>query len=393
MLTFADFVAPLSEQDFFANYYGKKPVHMAAQPGGARRVLSFPRLNELLAIESHWTDKYLRLARDAVPIAREHYCDRITTMDGPRWRADPAKVQVFLAMGASLIANEIQTVDPALREVSETLGEKLGGGIGANCYVSFQHVQGFGPHYDLTDVIAFHCEGEKVWRLYEGRVDSPIAFPEGDDDAVREHYRRAAGKPVAEVRMRPGDALYIPRGWCHDALAQSDTSMHVTFAIAPHTGRVVLKFLEKLPLDDPAFRAYLPDGSIAGPGALKAHLAGLADRLRDIVASPRMEELVRAEQQSLRGQREPFDLPRRKQVVFYRATGKPIEVGRRGDALIARVGGAELALDGVGPAAQWLAGRPAFGDAELHARFQALPRTALDKLIADLVRLGAFAPL
>lgn len=393
MKSFADVIAPLSEHTFFSDYYGKRALHVPAQADGARRVLGWERLNDLLAVEGYWTDKYLRLVRDAVPIGREHYCDAVQTMDGLRWRADPAKVAVFLGMGASMVANEIQMVAPELKQLGEILGERLGGGVGANVYVSFQQVGGFGPHYDLTDVFAFHCEGEKVWRLYEGRVDSPVSFPEGDEKSVLDHYRRAAGRPVAEVRMRPGDLLYIPRGLCHDALAQSETTMHLTYAVAPHTGRVVLKMLEKLALEDPAFRASLPDGTIARPGELKAHLAMLGDRLRAIVASPQVEHAVREEQLGLRRQRTPFTLPERKQVTFYRATGTPIEIGRRGEAMVARVGAAELALDGVARPAAWLATRPAFGDAELHVKFQTIPQTKLDALVADLVRLGAFTLL
>jgi hypothetical protein len=185
--------------------------------------------------------------------------------------------------------------------------------------------------------------------------------------------------------MQPGDALYIPRGLCHDALAQSDFSMHVTYAIAPHSGRVLLRMLEAMALEDPAFRAHLPDGAAAAPGALKAHLADLARRLHDLVASDRVEEELRTAQLALRVKRPSYDLPHRKTVVLYRNTGRPIEIS--GDT--ARIGGVDVRLNGAGKAAAWVARRPAFTDGELRARFQTVPAAALDHLIAELVRLGA----
>lgn len=390
MLRFADLIAPLSEQDFLANYYGKKAAHLPAPASGGRRVLSWQRLNELLAIQAHWSDQYLKLVRENQQIGREHYCEKVSTLEGPKWRPDPAKVQVFMGMGASLVANDVQQLAPELRDLGEVLGEKLGGAIGANCYVSSGGIGGFGPHYDTTDVIAFHCEGEKVWRLYEGRADAPVDFPPGDQDAVRAYYKRLAGRVVQEVRMRPGDALYIPRGQCHDALAQSDITMHLTYAIAPYTGRMLLHMLETVAIEDPAFRAYLPDGSAAGPGALKAHLAMLADKLHDLVASPRIEEDVAGQQAAQRVPRPAFELPQRKKVTFYRTTGRPIEFAA---ADVARVGGAEVQLNGAAKAAAWIAKRPAFSDGELHARFQTVPPAALDQLVSNLLRLGAVAPV
>lgn len=214
-----------------------------------------------------------------------------------------------MGMGASLVANDVQQLAPELRDLGGVLGERLGGAIGANCYVSSGGIGGFGPHYDTTDVIALHCEGEKVLRLYEGRANALVDFPPGGQDAARAYYKRLAGRVVQEVRIRPGDALYIPRGHCDDALAQSDITMHLTFAIAPYTGRMLLHMLETVAIEDPAFRAYLPDGSAAAPDALRAYLATLGDKLRDLATSARIEEDVRTQQATMRVRRPAFELP------------------------------------------------------------------------------------
>jgi ribosomal protein L16 Arg81 hydroxylase len=33
---------------------------------------------------------------------------------------------------------------------------------------------------------------------------------------------------LAEFDLRPGDAIYIPRGYVHDAVATDSTSLHLT---------------------------------------------------------------------------------------------------------------------------------------------------------------------
>ncbi len=69
--------------------------------------------------------------------------------------------------------------------------------------------------------------------------------------------------------MRPGDVLYLPRGWYHDALAVDGPSLHVTLSVTPLYGRILFRLLEPAAMQDPAFRAWLPpadrDGG-RGPG-------------------------------------------------------------------------------------------------------------------------------
>ena len=40
-----------------------------------------------------------------------------------------------------------------------------------------QSHQAFAPHFDTHDVFALHCEGEKVWNIYENFEKDPINHP------------------------------------------------------------------------------------------------------------------------------------------------------------------------------------------------------------------------
>jgi ribosomal protein L16 Arg81 hydroxylase len=309
MTSFASLIAPMPVETFLATHYGKQPAHIRGD--GARRLLTWARLNELLGIEEHWTDAHLKLVHNSIPIPPDQFCAPVQTMNGPQWRADPGRVQHFLAQGASLVGNAVETIAPDMRAVAAALGDRLGGLIGANLYVSFKAIGGFGPHYDLSDVFAFHCEGEKTWRIYEGQADTPVAFPAGEEAQVREHFRRSAGRVVAEVKMQPGDVLYLPRGRYHDALAQSDASLHVTFSVLPHTGKVMLRLLEQAALLDPSFRRYLPEARIEGEAALAQRLSELGDKLKAIAASPAMVQAVAQQQDVIRSRVAAYELPNR----------------------------------------------------------------------------------
>jgi hypothetical protein len=69
-------------------------------------------MNELLAIRSHWSEANLKLIMNSRPIFPELYLDEFETADGRIRRAVAAKVDVFLSMGASLVANSVDEVRP-----------------------------------------------------------------------------------------------------------------------------------------------------------------------------------------------------------------------------------------------------------------------------------------
>ena len=118
MLAFADLIHPITPEEFFSDWYGKRPLHLAA---GERRprVLDWPGVNAMLSAKDRWTEAHLKLFLDARRIPAEDYCDRVTTLDGPRLRADPAKVQLYLSVGASLVANLVDNQTPTLRAVAD----------------------------------------------------------------------------------------------------------------------------------------------------------------------------------------------------------------------------------------------------------------------------------
>ena len=83
----------------------------------------------------------------------------------------------------------------------------------SNLYCSRKSRQAFAPHFDLHDVFAVHCEGEKAWRVFEGREELPINHPRFQ---VPEADRPARmGGLLMEPLLKPGDVLFIPRGWWH----------------------------------------------------------------------------------------------------------------------------------------------------------------------------------
>jgi lysine-specific demethylase/histidyl-hydroxylase NO66 len=392
-MEFGELVAPLTPEEFLAQWLGQKPLHISAPPESRRQaLLPWARFNELLAVQRHWSRENIDLMRNGQALSPDLYMEEIVAQEGPIERASPAKLDVYLSLGASLVARSVQQIAPDIRRVTAMLGERFGARITANVYCSFAGVAALARHFDTHDVFAVQTEGEKTWRIYDHPADNPVR------DTVR---RRTPGEAeperriLLEARMRPGDLLYIPRGYFHDALADAGESLHLTFSVESPTGADLLRLLRQVALQDPLFRADLPHEREGEGAALREHLGLLAERLAELVRSSLFSDELSTMRCKLT--RSPYlqALPSRPALRFF-------VTARRGAAVVSRDSGAFLVSGGaeeempLGPLreeAEWILAHPMFSAEELAANFPHRAPDQVDRLIDRLVLAGILRPV
>ena len=241
-------------------------------------------------------------------------------------------------------------------------------------------MQAFQTHFDLHDVFAVQMEGEKTWRIYEARADAPIApVPPGDEG--EQFLTATRGRVLAEVVMRPGDVLYLPRGQYHDALTGAQASLHVTFGVAPLTGLALFKLLEKVLATESGFRAYLPDAR--DPQALAARLAQLGSRVRELMSSPAFAIDVLNGQRDLAGVPAAYHLPTQAPPAWY-SLAKRARVLRRDNGFAIVHDGGEIPIGATWPTVEWMLSQRMFALEDALARQAGVDR---QELHADLERL------
>ncbi|MDO9076703.1 MAG: cupin domain-containing protein [Brevundimonas sp.] len=376
MTTLDELLHPITREQFDADYNDRKPLHIPAGEGAPKRaLLDWARFNALLDQSSIWTAQSLKLVFNGQPIPAGQYCIETQSQSGPTVRPSPAKVQTLLAMGASLIAGDVQELTPELRGLSHRLARDFAGLVGANVYCSFGGVQAFDSHFDLHHVFAVQLEGEKTWRLYENRADAPVSFPV-DEAESRRWFAQTRGKLMTEIRMRPGDVLYLPRGWYHDAMATEGASLHVTFSVTPLYGRIMFRLLESAAMQDPAFRAWLAPGDTDGD-RLGKQLADLGRRLAELSALPAFRDEVLMAQERLVPRPASYALPARTSLTLLRATGLTPPRG---------TGPAQIAIE-------WALGQPQFAMEDVIAQFDFVPVSALNEAFEAAIGRGVFKPL
>lgn len=385
MTTFAEFLAPFDPVEFKNDYYGKKPLHIAARGRAFGNPLPWQRLNEILDLTSFWNEDTLKVFYQNRLALRENYCDLTDLAPGAKAPVDPRKVKVLLGFGASLVANQIQRACPAVAAIVHMLQREFACASGANAYCSFQGVQAFNTHYDLHDVFALQAEGEKLWRIYEARADNPtVPTPPGDE--AEKWLIASRGKVIAEVLMKPGDILYLPRGQYHDAITGAEASLHVTLWVKPATGLSLFKLLETTAASESIFRADLPDAR--DTAAFGAHLARLSQRLGELMTSPSFALEIGNHQRSFATSPAGFELPARQRAQYF-STAKRGEIVRLDEGFSLQIDRTRIDIGAAYPAVGWLMQQRLFSFEDLSSRFPAVDDAELRAVLRRLVDVGA----
>ena len=139
---------------------------------------------------------------------------------------------------------------PALRHVCRALSSEIGFGVRSNLYLTPAFSKGFHAHYDLEDALLLQLKHTKAWSVYRelnahcsrGRFwfadasdlcQAKVISEVSTRGYVQLRAELAMGDATMQFELAPGDALYIPRGWLHEAdmFGRDTLSLHVTLGV------------------------------------------------------------------------------------------------------------------------------------------------------------------
>jgi len=381
---------PVTPEEFLARYHGKAMLHVPGTPDKFAHLMSWAKLNALLDMDV-WSAATLKMVHDRQNVPAEAYCARSTNRDGqPVLKPKVDRVMALVRQGASLVCDKIETLTPELSALGRLLSESLGGRIGMNLYCSWERHQAFNAHFDTHDVFVFHVEGEKLWNIFEGRIDNPVEHPAFD--MPLDQRNQLKGKVQKAVTLKPGDFLYLPRGQFHEALATSPGSVHVTVAVNEPVGLDWLGGLMEMAVQDPAFRADLPrDRDEAGQAALAQHRRALAEHLAAMANSPQALDMMRGMRANPPPRARPYALPEQKDGKVYRVQSGAVKLVRHGSEWIVKGAAASYALPvNTERAVAWILERSSFSATELSVKF-GMTGPACQRVIEMLAKASIIA--
>lgn len=304
--SFEEILAPMSKETFLAEYFGRKPLHLKGPVDKFNGVMDWPTLTDLINQSAIWSAKSLSLVMDGRRLAPEDYCRRDLSRHGMElMMADMPRVKSWLGKGASMVLNEVDQLTPGLRAAAGALERALNGKAQGNLYCSWKAHPAFGSHFDTHDVFAIHVAGEKVWNIYQRHFVDPIAHPRFKN--LNHEFDEANKGALAEqVRLTPGDLLYLPRGFYHDALAESEAAVHVAFGVTFPIGLDLIGPLHARLVEDELFRARLPN---TDRPSFDQHVEALARRLAELARDKTVLDQVFSLAEGFRYDRTELALP------------------------------------------------------------------------------------
>ncbi len=266
-------------------------------PTGFGDLFSLDAVDELVSTHGLRTP-FLRVAKDG----RTLPASRFTRGGGVGATitdqvADDALARLF-ADGCTIVLQGLHRIWGPVVDLAQALMADLGHPVQVNAYVTPPQSQGFGAHYDVHDVFVLQVAGEKHWTIHAPVRDAPLRDePWADRRAAVE--RQAAGEPLLDVTLRPGDALYLPRGFLHAATALGGTSAHLTVGVHTwtrhHLLEQVVAGLARGGSDAAsALRASLPLGvDVTDPASIADDLQATVDALTAVLAEVRAQDVAR----------------------------------------------------------------------------------------------------
>lgn len=241
----------LPPDEFRSSVFGHRYLHTkAAELADDFTDLFSPQALEELVSGGLRTSS-LRLVRDGVE--RDVARDRVPESgDAPGAAPFPSTdgIRAGLAAGQTLIVRSLHRFHPPIRRFAHELAAEIGHPVKVNAFVTPPGSQGVDLHFDVQDVIVLQIAGDKRWLLRTPPLRDPLSAHAWFDvpDRRREEMR-AASEPLADLVLRTGDSLYLPRGTMHSPMALDTLSIHLTVAVSTITRHDVLTELVRRAAD------------------------------------------------------------------------------------------------------------------------------------------------
>ncbi|XP_072569814.1 ribosomal oxygenase 2 isoform X2 [Paramormyrops kingsleyae] len=216
---FQSLIAPLGVEEFFRDYWEKKPLHLQRRdPALVAYCSTLFQLSDLKGLCS----RGLQYPTD-VNIC--HCVDGKRKPVARRGRVIYSELKKeFNKNRVTIQFHQPQRFKDELWRIQEQLECFFKSLVGSNVYITPQESQGLPPHYDDIEAFVLQLEGEKHWRLYQPTVPLACEYSLEQEDRI--------GRPTHDIVLKPGDLLYFPRGIIHqaDTPAGVEYSTHLTIS-------------------------------------------------------------------------------------------------------------------------------------------------------------------
>ena len=276
---------PIGVERFFADYWEQAPLHIARTNHSTfADLLSISAIEELLSTNA-LTFPTVQLSQSGQTIPVSDYADGSNVILNNR-------IIERYRSGSTIVVSQAQELVASLMTLCRSVQASLMMRCQTNVYLSPAGNQGFNPHYDTHDVFILQVSGRKTFNFYSAAAE----FPTSADRFNRDVHE--IGDKTEEIALSAGDTLYIPRGFIHDAIADSsEPSLHITLGVYPVLLHTLIKEVTNIAVEsDSRMRRALAQSVWTG----KESSSSAVQQIQKVFADHLNEEVVNAALQRLR---------------------------------------------------------------------------------------------
>lgn len=218
--------------DFFIHQRKEPPQEYAHAPG----LIPAPGFFSVATLQQHLNNPLLgpdwvTVAARGQAVPLDSACLWKTVQTKKLLFMDKELINDQLSRGAAVVLEGLDILDAGINAFVARVDAALPCAL-ANCVAFFsqRENEAYGGHRDSDDVLVIHLAGEKRWHLYAPQQRRYA----GNSPLTREQM----GRQIAELVMRPGDALYLRAGVPHVCRTGGDHSLHLSFDLCDRTPNV-----------------------------------------------------------------------------------------------------------------------------------------------------------
>ena len=241
-------IAPVSAETFWERHWQEEPLFV-------QRPAERLRHRHLVSVED--LDPIIRQARrnesdQSILVVKDSFKQTIQVFD---------QLSSAYLTGHSLVIHTVELFWPPIAVLCHSLWD-IFLYPSVNIYLTPPSGAAFPVHTDAQDTFILQIAGEKRWRLFK----PPILHPNQEQMLGKIPERPLSleelGAPFLDLLVRPGDVIYIPRGWPHVATTPpGQMAMHLTLTIPTHAytwGKVLTAAVDDVLEENPEFRNAFP---------------------------------------------------------------------------------------------------------------------------------------
>ncbi|GAB3940460.1 hypothetical protein GCM10029976_058200 [Kribbella albertanoniae] len=259
--------------EFGSTYWGSRALlsHAPDLPAPYDDLFTLTAADELLSRRGLRTP-FLRIAKNGAVVGDGQFTGSGGVGADISDQVRDDKVAALFASGHTVVLQALHRTWPALVDFATQLSTDAGHPVQINAYITPPESQGFSAHYDVHDVFVLQVAGEKHWTVHEPVHVDPLRNQPWTDHSAAVAAVARDQSPVVDEVLRPGDALYVPRGFLHSAKALGGISAHLTVGLHTLTRYLLVQELAALAAREPALRTALPLGFDPGDPAQLAEV-------------------------------------------------------------------------------------------------------------------------